>query len=68
VALDDALEVQERPNMPGTTTEWPNWCVPLPMSLEELLSDERLLALAAVMQRGRQRSPAPGPDKESGLP
>jgi 4-alpha-glucanotransferase len=35
--LDDALAVEERPNMPGVTTErWPNWSLALPRSQEEL--------------------------------
>ena len=34
--LDDAVAVVERPNMPGTTTEWPNWCLALPVPLEAL--------------------------------
>lgn len=34
--LDDALAVDERPNMPGTLEEWPNWCIALPVALEEL--------------------------------
>ena len=34
--LEDALGVSERPNKPGTLSEWPNWCLALPLSLEEL--------------------------------
>jgi 4-alpha-glucanotransferase len=35
--LEDALTVEERPNMPGTTNElWPNWSVALPAPLEDL--------------------------------
>jgi 4-alpha-glucanotransferase len=34
--LEDALAVPERPNLPGTTTERPNWSLALPVSLEEL--------------------------------
>jgi len=34
--LDDALAVAERPNMPGTTFERPNWSLALPVSLESL--------------------------------
>ena len=35
-ALDDALAVEERPNMPGTIDEWPNWCLALPAPLEQI--------------------------------
>jgi 4-alpha-glucanotransferase len=34
--LEDALEVVEQPNMPGTTTSWPNWSLALPLTIEEL--------------------------------
>lgn len=34
--LDDAVANPDRPNMPGTTDEWPNWRLPLPVTLEEL--------------------------------
>jgi 4-alpha-glucanotransferase len=34
--LEDALCVEERPNMPGTVEQWPNWCLALPSPLEEL--------------------------------
>ena len=34
--LDDALAVAERPNMPGTVDEWPNWSLALPEPLEAI--------------------------------
>ena len=34
--LDDAIAVEERPNMPGTVDEWPNWSIALPKTLEEI--------------------------------
>ncbi len=35
--LEDALAVEGRPNMPGTTPDrWPSWRVPLPRRLDEL--------------------------------
>jgi 4-alpha-glucanotransferase len=49
--LEDALGVVERPNYPGTTDEWPNWRIALPASLENIERDERVLALARVLQR-----------------
>jgi 4-alpha-glucanotransferase len=42
--LEDAMAVEERPNMPGTTSEWPNWCIALPQSLDQL--EEATLAEA----------------------
>lgn len=49
--LDDALAVAERPNMPGTVDEWPNWSLALPRPIEEL--DEAPLAetIASSLRR-----------------
>lgn len=48
--LDDALAVGERPNMPGTVDEWPNWSLALPRPIEDLesapLADEIARALS----------------------
>ena len=49
--LDDALGVEERPNMPGTTDQWPNWRIALPLPLEEIEVDPRPRAVAAALQR-----------------
>jgi 4-alpha-glucanotransferase len=49
--LEDALGVAERPNKPGTTSEWPNWSLALPVSLEELRRDPRPARLAEVLRR-----------------
>ena len=55
--LEDALEVRSRPNHPGTVDEWPNWSLPLPRLLEELIEDEGTRALAETLAR-RTRSHA----------
>jgi 4-alpha-glucanotransferase len=49
--LDDALGVEERPNMPGTIDQWPNWRIALPLSLEEIEADPRPRAVAAALDR-----------------
>jgi 4-alpha-glucanotransferase len=49
--LDDALAVVERPNMPGTTTAWPNWSLALPLPLEKLEEHELPRRLADIMKR-----------------
>jgi 4-alpha-glucanotransferase len=36
VSMEDALAVHERPNVPGTTTEFPNWRNALPIPIEEI--------------------------------
>jgi 4-alpha-glucanotransferase len=65
--LDDAVANPDRPNMPGTTDEWPNWRLPLPVSLEELEQHPLPRRLAAVLDAavtgqadGRDGSPASG--------
>ncbi len=45
VQLEDALGVIEQPNMPGTTTEHPNWCRKLPESIEQMRGNARVAAL-----------------------
>ncbi len=56
LTLEDALLVRERPNMPGTTTAWPNWSLALPVPLETILEDQDVAGLAALMSQER---PAP---------
>ena len=51
--LDDVLAVRERPNMPGTVDEWPNWSLALPRSLEEI---QRLPMAARVAAALDQRT------------
>jgi 4-alpha-glucanotransferase len=52
--LDDALGVKERPNMPGTLDEWPNWRISLPLTLEEIEADPRPRAVADALHRTRR--------------
>jgi len=49
--LDDALAVPERPNMPGTVTEWPNWSLALPRTLEEIEEAELPRRVARALTR-----------------
>jgi 4-alpha-glucanotransferase len=48
-SLEDALGVAERPNVPGTTTEFPNWRLALPSSMEEIESAESVNRIANAM-------------------
>jgi 4-alpha-glucanotransferase len=51
-ALDDALAVDERPNMPGTTADQrPNWSLALPAPLEDIEHDARPRRLARALRR-----------------
>jgi 4-alpha-glucanotransferase len=49
--LDDALAVEERPNMPGTVDGWPNWSIALPEPLERLETASLALRVAAALTR-----------------
>jgi 4-alpha-glucanotransferase len=60
-SLEDALGVEERPNMPGTTDGRPNWSLALPTPLEHVLSDPRVVAVAETMRSRVAGSPARPP-------
>lgn len=49
--LDDAAVVEERPNVPGTTDERPNWSIALPAPLEELEESPTPAAIAEALRR-----------------
>jgi 4-alpha-glucanotransferase len=52
--LEDALGVEERPNLPGTTAEHrQNWSMALPVPLEQLTTDPRVAALEHALAEGR---------------
>jgi 4-alpha-glucanotransferase len=58
--LEDALAVEERPNMPGTTVEWPNWSIALPAPLESLETAPLPRRLARILGgRGKTRVSRP---------
>jgi len=50
--LDDAMAVGERPNMPATTDEWPNWSIPLPRPIESLEREDLPRRIARALRRG----------------
>jgi 4-alpha-glucanotransferase len=50
--LDDALAVLEQPNMPGTTTSWPNWSLALPQPIEDIREAELPKRIADALRRG----------------
>jgi len=49
-SLEDALGVHERPNVPGTVTERPNWRLALPVSIEEIENFDGVLRVAQAMR------------------
>jgi 4-alpha-glucanotransferase len=50
--LEDALEAPDRPNVPGTTDQRPNWSLPLPVPLDDLAADPRVRRLAGILSEG----------------
>ena len=52
--LEDALAVAERPNMPNTTAEWPNWSLALPYPLETIERHPLVQTVATTLQRGEK--------------
>jgi 4-alpha-glucanotransferase len=49
--LDDAVAAPERPNLPGTVNEWPNWSLALERPLEEIEELELPRRIAAALKR-----------------
>jgi 4-alpha-glucanotransferase len=50
VAMEDVIGLLDQPNVPGTVDEHPNWRRRLPVALEDLAHDQRLVELAEVMK------------------
>jgi 4-alpha-glucanotransferase len=49
-SIEDALAVEQRPNVPATTSDdRPNWSIPLPLLLNDLLADDRPRRLATIL-------------------
>ena len=59
--MEDALAVTQRPNMPGTVSERPNWSLALPVLLDDALADPLVNAVAATLREGRRRTTPTGP-------
>ena len=49
-SMEDALAVHERPNVPGTIDEFPNWRLALPVPLEEIEQADGVLRIAREMK------------------
>jgi 4-alpha-glucanotransferase len=54
--VEDALGLEERPNYPGTTKEWPNWSVALPIELEQLKEAPGYLRTVEAFRTVRNRA------------
>jgi 4-alpha-glucanotransferase len=49
--LEDALAVEQRPNIPGLASQRPNWCIALPKTLEEIRRNKFIPRLAKILRR-----------------
>jgi 4-alpha-glucanotransferase len=49
--LDDAMTVEERPNMPATHDEWPNWRLALPAPIETLKTSRLARRIGRALNR-----------------
>jgi 4-alpha-glucanotransferase len=57
-SFEDALGVDERPNVPGTTVERPNWRLAIPKPLEDIERDDGVLRIAKAMNAAGRRATA----------
>ena len=61
----DVLGEVRQPNLPGTTSQYPNWRIPLPLSLEDLTVDARMKQMRICSPpsdaRLRPMTPVSGP-------
>lgn len=55
----DALGEPRQPNLPGTVDEYPNWRIPLPMTIDDLLADPTLQAGVAALRDARPGGVSP---------
>lgn len=51
--LDDVLCIAERPNMPGTTDQWPNWSIAHPDPVDELIAGPPPATLESIRRTDR---------------
>ena len=56
VAPYDVVGETRQPNLPGTVDQYPNWRLPLPVSLEELRDDPRVRVVTDELRLARPRS------------
>jgi 4-alpha-glucanotransferase len=50
----DVLGEVRQPNLPGTFQEYPNWRIPLPVPLEDFISDPRTAAVVSLFRNRRK--------------
>jgi 4-alpha-glucanotransferase len=57
VSVDDLLGVREPQNVPGTTTERPNWRRRSPLAIESLKSDDSVREILLALDAARRSAP-----------
>ena len=55
--LEDALAVEERPNIPGAKGTWPNWSLALPRPAEDIRADSLVENVAKLLSSRGSRAP-----------
>jgi len=54
--LEDAQAMVDRPNMPGTLEQWPNWSLVLPQDIEAMTAAELPQRIAKALKRDKQEA------------
>ncbi|MBR6675203.1 MAG: 4-alpha-glucanotransferase, partial [Alphaproteobacteria bacterium] len=55
VRIEDIVEQEEQVNLPGTYLEYPNWRYKLPVALEELKTDARMIQICEIINKERPK-------------
>ncbi len=56
IPLEDALEIVEQVNIPGTIEQHPNWLQKLPVTVEDFFQQDSVNAIANAMQQARPKA------------
>jgi 4-alpha-glucanotransferase len=56
----DVLGEVRQPNLPGTVDQYPNWRIPLPLPLEDVVEDPRMHRVAEILRKRSRPCPAEG--------
>ncbi|TNC29721.1 4-alpha-glucanotransferase [Amycolatopsis alkalitolerans] len=49
----DVVGQRRQPNLPGTVEQYPNWRIPLPVTVDEFFADERVRRLITTLRAAR---------------
>ena len=55
VRIEDIVEQEEQVNLPGTYMEYPNWRYKLPIALEDLQTDSRMIQICEIINKERPK-------------